>query len=101
LEVVGVAVDPGDAMDQIGSSRPDVIILGLQNGSDEDLFQTAIAVKDMIKESPIVIVLAPYVDAVERELLLQAGAKRYLLKHINSMNLIHEIELAASQKPLD
>ena len=96
LEVVGVATDPGDAMDQMGSSRPDVIILGLQNGSDEDLFQTAIAVRDMIKETPVVIVLAPYVDAVERELLLQAGAKRYLLKHINSMNLIQEIELAAS-----
>ena len=100
LEVVGVAADLGDAMDQMGSSRPDVIILGLQNGSDEDLFQTAIAVRDMIKETPVVIVLAPYADAVERELLLQAGVKRYLLKHINSMNLIQEIELAASQKPL-
>jgi len=100
LEVVGVAADPGDAMNQLGSSRPDVIIFGLQNGSDQDLFLTADAVRDMIKETPIVIVLAPYVDAVEREILLQAGAKRYLLKHINSMNLIHEIELAASQNPL-
>jgi DNA-binding NarL/FixJ family response regulator len=100
LEVVGVAVDPDEALDQIGSSRPDVIIFGLQNGSDEDLFQTTIAIRDMVKETPIVIVLAPYVDTVERELLLQAGAKRYLLKHINSMNLIHEIELAASHKPL-
>ena len=96
LEVVGVAADPDEALDQIGPSRPDVIIFGLQNGSDEDLFQTTIAIRDMVKETTIVIVLAPYVDTVERELLLQAGAKRYLLKHINSMNLIHEIELAAS-----
>ncbi len=99
LEVVGVAVDPDEALDQIGSSRPDVIIFGLQNGSDEDLFQTTIAIRDMVKETPIVIVLAPYVDTVERELILHAGAKRYLLKHINSMNLIHEIELAASNNP--
>jgi DNA-binding NarL/FixJ family response regulator len=84
----------------MGALQPDVVIFGLQNGSDEDLFQTAIAVRDMVKETPIVIVLAPYVDTVERELLLQAGAKRYLLKHINSMKLIHEIELAASNKPL-
>jgi len=99
LDVVGVAVDPDEALAQMGSSKPDVIILGLQNGSDEDLFQTAFAVKNMVKEATVVIALAPYADAVERELLLQAGAKRYLLKHINSMKLIREIELAASFKP--
>lgn len=100
LEIVGVAADPGEALDHMGTLQPDVVIFGLQNGSDEDLFQTAIAVRDMVRETPIVIVLAPYVDTVERELLLQAGAKRYLLKHINSMKLIHEIELAAADKPL-
>lgn len=100
LNVVGVAADPVEALDLITALAPDVIIFGLQNGSDEDLFKTAIAVRDMVKASPVVIVLAPYVDTVERELLLQAGAKRYLLKHINSVNLIHEIELAAYNKPL-
>ena len=100
LEVIGVAADPGEALNSMSSALPDVIIFGLQNGSDEDLFQTAIAVRNMVKESPIVIVLAPYVDTVERELLLQAGATRYLLKHINSIKLIEEIELAAFQKPL-
>jgi len=100
LEVVGAAADPGEALEKISTSRPDVIIFGLQNGSDEDLFQTTIAVRDMVKKTPVVIVLAPYSDIVERELLLQAGAKRYLLKHINSMNLIHEIELATLYKPL-
>lgn len=100
FEVVGVASDPGEALNKMGPNRPDIIIFGLQNGSDEDLFQTAIAVRDMVKKTPTVIVLAPYIDSVERELLLQAGAKRYLLKHINSKNLIHEIELAVSNKPL-
>jgi len=100
LEVIGAASDPDEALANLGTDRPDVIIFGLQNGSDEDLFQTAIAVRNMVKEIPTVIVLAPYVDSVERDLLLQAGAKRYLLKHINSTNLIHEIELAVSHKPL-
>lgn len=100
LEVVGVASAPEEALEFLVASRPDVILFGLQNGTDEDLFQTAIAVRDMVKLAPTVIVLAPYVDSIERELLLQAGAKRYLLKHINSNNLIHEIELAASYNPL-
>jgi DNA-binding NarL/FixJ family response regulator len=76
--------------------RPDVIILGLQNGSDDDLIQTVFAVRAMVAETAFVIILAPYSDAVERELLLQAGAKRYLLKHINSQKLIQEIESVAS-----
>lgn len=100
LDVIGAAADPREALDHIRISRPDVIVFGLQNGSDEDLFQTVMAVEDLVKETPVVIVLAPYIDTVERELLLQAGAKRYLLKHINSMNLIYEIELAALQNPL-
>lgn len=96
LEVIGTASDPVEALDHIRTFHPDVIIFGLQNGSDEDLFQTAVAIKNMVKEASTIIVLAPFVDSVERELLLQAGAKRYLLKHINSLNLIQEIEIAAS-----
>jgi DNA-binding NarL/FixJ family response regulator len=96
LEVIGVASEPSEVLGGMGKPRPDVIIYGLQNGTDEDLFQTAIAVREMVNEIPTVIVLAPFVDSIERELLLQAGAKRYLLKHINSNNLIHEIELAVS-----
>ena len=99
LEVVGVASEPDEALELVGISKPDVVLFGLQNGTDEDLFQTAIAVRSLVKLTPTVILLAPYVDSIERELLLQAGAKRYLLKHINSYSLIQEIELAASYKP--
>lgn len=96
LEVVGVAAGPEEALARMAFIRPDVIILGLQNGSDDDLIQTVLAVRDMVAETVVVIILAPYADAVERELLLQAGARRYLLKHINSQKLIQEIESAAS-----
>jgi CheY-like chemotaxis protein len=96
LEVVGVAAGPDEALARMAFFRPDVIILGLQNGSDDVLMQTAFAVQNMVAETAVVIILAPYVDAVERELLLQAGAKRYLLKHINSQKLIQEIESVAS-----
>ena len=96
LNVVGATADANQALAQMTLFRPDVIILGLQNGSDDELIQTVLAVRDMVARTAVVIILAPYVDAVERELLLQAGAKRYLLKHINSQQLIQEIESAAS-----
>jgi len=99
LEVVGTVSDIDMAKIQMEALKPDVIILGLQNASNEDLFHTALAVRDMVNETAVVIALAPYIDAVERELLLQAGAKRYLLKHINSKKLIREIELSSPSMP--
>ncbi len=95
LEVVGVAADSNAAADQIRNRRPDVIVLGLHSSSDEELYEMASDVHDMSNESAVVIVLAPYADAVEREVLLDAGAKRYLLKHIDSDQLISEIESIA------
>ncbi len=99
LEVVGTGSDLDNAKIQIPALQPDVVILGLQNTSNDDLFQTALAVREMVNGSAVVIALAPYIDAVERELLLQAGAKRYLLKHINSKKLIREIELSTPSMP--
>lgn len=99
LEVVGTLADLNAAKVQMMTLNPDVVILGLQNATDEDLFQTAVTVQELASESAVVIALAPYIDAIERELLLQAGAKRYLLKHINSANLIREIELCTPSLP--
>lgn len=96
LEVIGVSPTPDAAAEQIKLRRPDVILLGLHAGSDEELARMAKAVYDMSHQAAVVIVLVPYADAVERELLMNAGAKRYLLKHINSDQLIHEIEAAAA-----
>ncbi len=99
LEVIGTGSDIETAKIQMSSLKPDVVILGLQNASNDDLFKTALAVREIVNESAVVIALAPYIDAVERELLLQAGAKRYLLKHINSKKLIREIELSTPSMP--
>ncbi len=98
LDVVGVSTDPVSAAEQIEARRPHVIILGLHSTSDEGMAKVVKAVHDMSGETVVVIVLAPYADAVERELLMNAGAKRYLLKHINSDQLIKEIESAVSDE---
>lgn len=101
LQVVGAVADPAAAVPYLLQEKPDVILLGLQNGSDEKLLQTALAVRELAKDTAVVIVLAPYADAIEREMLMQAGAKRYLLKHINSPQLIHEIESVTARGPLN
>jgi DNA-binding NarL/FixJ family response regulator len=92
FEVVGVSSDPDAAANQIERMRPDVVLFGLHSSSDDELAITVRAVHGMARRTAVVIVLAPYVDAVERELLMNAGAKRYLLKHIDSDQLIREIE---------
>ena len=96
LEVVGVAPEPVAAAEQIRNRQPHVILLGLHTSSDEELAKMARAVHDMANEASYIIVLVPYADTAERELLLNAGAKRYLLKHINSDQLIREIESVVS-----
>ena len=96
FEVVGVSPNPDAAANQIQSKRPDVILFGLHTSSDEELAKVVRAVQELANRAAVVIVLAPYVDALERELLINAGAKRYLLKHINSDQMIREIESVVS-----
>jgi DNA-binding NarL/FixJ family response regulator len=97
LEVVGVADDPLLAIELLPVEKPDVIVLGMHHSSDEERAKAVDAVREMSRSSCSVLVLAPYVDAVERELLLDAGAKRYLLKQIDSNQLIREIEMLAAR----
>lgn len=79
---------------------PDVIVLGLQSGNDSDLFYTVQEIKSLIRYPAAVVVLASYADEVERVLFQTAGVKCYLLKHINSQQLIREIQKAAAE-PID
>ena len=84
---------PGEACDE--ACVADIVLLGLQNGSDEELFHTLDIVQQMARCSTAIIVLAPYADEVERLLLCKAGADSYLLKYIDTPRLIEEIEAVA------
>ncbi len=105
LDVVESVSDVAAALswlETIGMSRslhlePDVIILGLQNGADSDLLDTLHEIRSLKNHPAAIIVLAPYADEVERVLLQTAGVKRYLLKHINSQQLIREIQKSAAE----
>jgi DNA-binding NarL/FixJ family response regulator len=103
LEVVAAVSEPAAALPYLGSidapgeylPAPEVVLLGLHNGSDDELFETLTIIQQIVRRPTAVIVLAPYADEVERLLMQQAGASRYLLKYIDSQQLIHEIEAAA------
>ena len=97
LAVVGITDNLSSACDKIDRSRPDVIILGLHSSSGDELANIVQSIRTLPDGSGVVIVLAPYVDALQRDLFMAAGAKRYLLKHINSQQLIQEIEAVAAK----
>jgi len=99
LEIIGVCGEPVEASDLIRIARPDIVLLGLHRSSDTEMARVVQFVADMSSSAINVVILAPYVDAVEREILLGAGAQRYLLKHINSDQLIKEIEAVVAGMP--
>jgi CheY-like chemotaxis protein len=103
LEVIATLQEPTEALAYLSlpgastdcSASADVVLLGLQNESDEELFNTLENVRKLTCFSAAVIVLAPFADEVERLLMQQAGVSSYLLKYIDSQRLIQEIESAS------
>ena len=77
----------------------DVVLLGLKSRRQRPLNAIIKEVKEFKQSGTAVIVLASFADDIERELILEAGAQRYLLKDINSIQLIAEIETLAAAQP--
>lgn len=103
LDVVAAFQDPAEALAFL-SAEPNsseckanayVVLLGLQHETDDELYKTLGAVRILVKSEAAVVVLAPFADEVEHMLMKQAGVSRYLLKYIDSQQLIQEIEAAS------
>lgn len=103
LDVVAAFQDPAEALAFLSAepvsseckANAHVVLLGLQNESDDELYKTLGAVRILVKSEAAVVVLAPFADEVEHMLMKQAGVSRYLLKYIDSQQLIKEIEAAS------
>lgn len=76
----------------------DVALVGLASDSQANREQTEQIVIELSAQKTAVILLTPYIDEVERELALNAGAYRYLLKTINTTELIAEITTVYHEK---
>lgn len=104
LEVVATVHEPDAALaflnepeNQSGGQAANVVLIGLQNGPDEELFRTLKTIEQIVRLPAAVIALAPYADEVERLLLQQAGVFGYLLKYIDSGQMIQVIETASQR----
>ncbi len=96
LDVVGTARQINGNLHN-GEHLADVALFGLKSSSDFDLDATISVVEQLTVQGTAVIILTSYADDIERELLLRAGAYRYLLKNINSTQLIAEIKEVAEE----
>ena len=74
--------------------RPEVALLGLTGHNDELSFVVDL-VKLLVAGGTAVLALTSYIDDLAREMILQAGASEYLLKNINTPELLTEIESLA------
>ena len=96
IEVVATAPSFAEGVEKVSRCQPDVILLelkgtrGLENPVGE--------MNEALAGHPAgIIVLTSYADDDEREAALHAGARRYLLKQIDSARLLNEIEAVANE----
>lgn len=92
IDVVASVESPADAEMLLEDKLPDVAIIGLTSGRIRDLEPTIQTITNLAAKGIQVITLTSFADDMERELVLAAGASCYLLKQIDSINLITEIE---------
>jgi len=55
-------------------------------------------VKHLTDRGTAVLALTSFIDDFSRELIMEAGASRYLLKNINTPQLIDEIHAVIAEK---
>ena len=98
IEVVAATQDIETSQNSFHGLVADVALLGLRSSSDVDLDVTIGIVERLTEWGTAVIILTSYADDIEREMVLHAGAYRYLLKDINSPQLISEIIAVAHEQ---
>lgn len=92
IQVIATAKDLVEGQKLAELKRPDAVLLGLRTQRkvrDTDGIKALAAVLEGNRAG--LIVLATYAVEEERKAMLAAGAKRYLLKDIDSRRLIAEI----------
>lgn len=102
VTVVGAMSNFSDGLRAVQDLHPDIILLELKansgaKGTNRKL--DPVAAISMLQEqsaSAVIIVLTAYLDEEEREHALRAGARRYLLKRIDTAHLVGEIEAVAA-----
>ncbi len=97
IEVIATAQDFHEGLECARKSKPDIILLELKGTRSLQPNPVGELNKALAGHPAGIIVLTSYADDDERKAALNAGARRYLLKHIDSARLLTEIEAVASE----
>ena len=96
IDVIAVAAGIAEGERLAYLTRPNVILLGLKSRPNNAAATLSPAVTSLNKLGSVVLILSTYPDYVEQEMFVRAGASGYLLKDINSPQLIATIRKALS-----
>jgi len=90
IHMAGLAIDEQDAIEKIGATRPDVVILdiALRSGSGIKVLQSIKKSTPLIK----VIILTNYTDACYVNSCINAGADYFFDKSLQFMNVATVIQ---------
>ncbi len=97
IEVLATPESLPQALKQAQELKPDVVLLELKGSSSHWPDPVGEMNKALSGHPTGIIVLTSYADDDERESARASGARRYLLKQIDSARLISEIEAVATE----
>jgi DNA-binding NarL/FixJ family response regulator len=97
INVVATAANFHDGQELAHDLHPDVILLELKGASKLQSDPVGNMTRALSGHPAGIIVLTSYADGDEREAALEAGAHRYLLKQIDTVRLLDEIETVAAE----
>ena len=96
IDVVASIANIAEGEKYAQSIHPDVVLVGLRSYVDNAAAALNEIITRIAQMGIAVLILSPYPDDVEQELFYRAGAKGYLLKDINTPQLITAIRRALS-----
>jgi DNA-binding NarL/FixJ family response regulator len=94
IEIVGEAVDGGDAIEQAGALRPDIVVMDLMMPGIDGIEATARIRADLPEVE--VIALTSFVEEARVLAAIEAGAAGFLLKDAEADELAAAIRAAAA-----
>lgn len=93
IQVQATARNMVEALEIAQTEHPDVVILGLRVvNQDRDTTEISRLVTTISQWGAALLILTSYSTDDERQAVLRAGARRYLLKDIDTDRLITEIK---------
>ena len=98
IEIIGTGPTALPAAEGALPEHAHVAIVGIQESSDLELGNIVNLVRQLAGNGTSVLALTSFIDDYSRELVMNAGASRYLLKNINTPQLIDEIHAVVAEK---